>query len=262
MHQRAVGSGERHDVRDGPQRHQIELLAQVGLGLPLEPARLPQPPAQRQQQVERHSHRGQLATRKRASWLVRIQDGNCPRQALGRLRRRVVVDHHHVEPEPRRRIDLRHRGHAAIGADDQPGAAVRQPAHRLMVQAVPFDHPVGHVELDGGRRRGPRRAGGELAQHGDQERRAGDAIDVVVAVHADRLARLERALHPRNRRIDALEPERIGEVIEPRLEEALGRRRIAHAARPERTADGRQEPQLGRQPAALLRSGGRRRLPR
>ena len=94
------------------------------------------------------------------------------------------------------------------------------------VQAVAFDQTLRAHRIRSSRaplspRASARRAGGESAQHGDEQRRAGDAVDVVVAVDADRFALLERALHPADRGVDSFEAERIGELRELRREKPL-----------------------------------------
>ena len=182
VHQHPVRSGERHHVGDGAERHQIEHLAQVRLRSRREPSRLSQPLAQRQQQVEGDADRGQLAARKRASRLVRIENGDRARQIL---RRGVVIDHHHVEAEASGGVHLRHRRDAAVGAHHQARTAGGDLRQRLRVQAVSFDQPLRDVEVD---------LAAQLAQHGNQQRRAGHAVDVIVAVDADGLALQKRAL--------------------------------------------------------------------
>jgi hypothetical protein len=166
----------------------------------------------------------------------------------------VVVDHHHVHAELVGGLDLFHGGDAAVRADQEPRAAPRQLAHGLEVEAVAFHQPVRDVELHARGQRRARGAGRELAQRRDQQRGAGDAVHVVVAVDAERLALFQRALHPRHRGVDALQPERVWQLVEPRREEALGRGGVAQAAGPERAAHRGQQPEGGREPRGRLMS--------
>ena len=172
----------------------------------------------------------------------------------------MVIDDDDVHSELGSGIDLRHRGHATVGRHHEPRPSLREPPECVEVQTVSLDQSIRDVVVDARRRPATRSEVGEGAQHGDEERRAGDAVDVVVAVDADRLARLERARQPRDGSVDALERERVGQMLERRFEEPLRLLGVAQSARPERASDGGQQPQLGCQTTALLCSGGGRRL--
>ena len=239
--QHTIRPGERHHVGDGAERDQIELLAQVRLrSRGTEPALLAQPLPQREQEVKRDADRRKLAPGERAARLVRIQNRDRARQVL---RGRVVIDHDHVEPEPRRRVDFSDRGHTAVGADHQPRAARRQFFQRLDVEAVPFDEPLWHVEVD---------AAAEPPQDRNEQRRAGHAVDVVVPVNTDLFTRGQGPLQPRDGGLDALEPEWIRQLIEPRLEKPLRRQSLPVTARPQHPSDRRRHADGSREPCTLL----------
>ena len=173
-----------------------------------------------------------------------------------------MVDDDHVHAELRGGLDLGHRRDAAVRGDQKARPALRQLPHRIDVQAITLDQPIRNVVVDARRRSCTGRELGERTEDRDEHRRAGDSVDVVVTVDADRLSRFERARDPRDGCLDPLQRERIGKVLQPRLKEPRRLLRLPQAARPQRPAHGRQQAQLRCQTAALLRSGGARRLPR
>ena len=150
-----------------------------------------------------------------------------------------MVHHHRLDSQVGGGAHLRHAGDAAVERDEQPRALPGQPPHRLGVEAVAFHQAVGHVGHDLRTRR-PQEAG--------QERGRGDAVHVVVAVEGDALAARDGAHEPLHGRGHAFHEERVRQVGEARLQEALGVRRIGKPAAGEHPRRQRLQPQLTREP--------------
>src|SRR5438874_400759 len=87
-----------------------------------------------------------------------------------------MVGDDHLEAACLRLGDLRDGGDAAVDGEHEPAALVGEPRQRRP------SHAVALVEAA---RQMPDDVGSELAQQEDGERRRGNAVDVVVAVHAD-----------------------------------------------------------------------------
>ena len=162
-----------------------------------------------------------------------------------RLARTVVVGDDDVEPQLLGVRDLLDRRDPAIDREDQPGFLAGEARQRLAGQAVALFEAARKMPVD---------LGAELAQHGDGQRRRADAVDVVVAVHADRLPVGDRCADRRARRLHVAEEERV--VLEDvGFEERPALRRVGisppdeHACR--RLARGR-----ARLPAPRPRGGG------
>jgi len=118
----AVGAGEGHHVRHGGHGHQVHQRLEVGLLAGGEEAIVPQPLAQAHAEVEGHPRGAQVLGGVLATGLVRVEHGHGGRQ---RGRHRVVVHHHHVQPQLLGPGNLRHGGDAAVQRHQQPGALHR-----------------------------------------------------------------------------------------------------------------------------------------
>ena len=101
----------------------------------------------------------------------------------------MVVGDHAGEPERLRQCDQRHAGDAAVHRHHQLRPAGDRP-HRRLVEAVALAVARGQVDLD---------LPAERAQIVGKDRRSADAVDVVVAVDADRRAVRERRADHRDR---------------------------------------------------------------
>ena len=112
----------------------------------------------------------------------------------------MVVGDDDLEPERARVLDLRDRGDAAVDGDDEVEAFLGEPRERVGVQAV---------ALLEARRQVPRDVGVQLAQQQDGERGRADPVGVVVAVHADSLAGVDRRGDRRDRLAHVAERERV-----------------------------------------------------
>jgi hypothetical protein len=94
----------------------------------------------------------------------------------------VVIDHHHIHPR-RACLGQRLMRHgAAIHRHDQAGAALRQPHQCLAAGAIAFQQPIGDIVI------GPV---AQRADQPDQQRRAGGAVHVIIAIDGDRLGALD-----------------------------------------------------------------------
>ena len=99
----------------------------------------------------------------------------------------VMVDDDHVEPGRLGLLERLERLRAAIDADRDARAARLQLDQRLARRAIALHQPVGDVDD---------RLGAEPAQQQHQQRRAGRAVDVIIAEDGDRLAALDRVGEP------------------------------------------------------------------
>src|SRR5438552_176368 len=102
----------------------------------------------------------------------------------------VVVGDDEIDAELARERGLAHGGDAAVDGHDDARPIRGELAERLAVEAVPLLVAVRDVRADD-------RA--ELAERTDEDRRAGDAVDVVVPVDDDALASRERTVEALDR---------------------------------------------------------------
>ena len=213
-HERAVLVGQRHDVGDRRQRHEVGELVERGrqvgrvAAVPARPERLGE--------LEHDAGAAQVGERiGRPGRRARGHDGRVRQHVAGS----VVVGHDDVERELAGARDGLGRRDAAVDGDQQPGAGGCQRLDGLDGDAVALLEAARQERLD---------LAAQEPQHLDGERGGTDAVDVVVAVHDDRPARRRSrsrsARRPRRRR-----PARTGR--------AAGRRcRGTPAPRPDRSA--------------------------
>ena len=98
-------------------------------------------------------------------------------RAVGqRLARPVVVRDDHLEPAGARFRHLFDGGDAAVDGEDEAAPFVREARERLGAHAVALVEAARQVPVD---------VGAQLAQKMDGEGGGGDAVDVVIAMHAD-----------------------------------------------------------------------------
>ena len=133
-------------------------------------------------------------------------DDRAVRQLLGRP---VMVGDDHVEPELPRPAYLLDGRDPAVDGQHQAAALLREPLERAAVDAVAF------VEAA---RQMPLHVRAELAQDKDGQHRGADAVDVVVAVHADALPRRDRGPDALDRTGHVAEQEGIVQGLFPREE--------------------------------------------
>ena len=124
----------------------------------------------------------------------------------------MVIGDDDLEPERARVLDLGDGGDPAVDRQHELEPLLGEPRQRVGVQAV---------ALLEARRQMPRDVGAELAQQEDGERGRADPVGVVVAVHADARAGLDR----RGDRLDRLAHVAEGKRI------VAGQRPLEEAAR-------------------------------
>ncbi len=109
-------------------------------------------------------------------------------RAVGQhVARAVVIRDDDLEAERSRLRDLRDRGDPAVDRHEEAHALVDQPGERVAGHAVALLEPA---------RQMPHDVGIELAEDQDRECGRADPVDVVVAVHADAPAVLDRRPDP------------------------------------------------------------------
>ena len=215
----AVLALQRHEIRDGAERDEIEVIAQfdfkrhrVVLG-----AQLFQ---QAVNEFEDEAHRAEVPPRRIAVGLVGL-DVRIDEQALveGFFLRAMMVDHHDVDALPAQIRRLLVGIRAAIERDEKV---------RLATLQRPVDRaPRKTVAILGAARHDETRVEPEAAQDHHEQRGAAHAIDIVVAEHDHFLAARDRLAQPRRRGGEITEQKGIGEAREHGLEK--GRRRVALA---------------------------------
>jgi hypothetical protein len=195
--QDAVVGVEFDDVGHGAERHQVEQVVQLRLGLRIEHAAPAQFRAQRQQHIKHHAHAGQVLAGEAAFGLVRIDDHARRRQGIAR---QVVVGDDDVDAAPVRFHHAVDAGDAVVDRDDDVGrlfAAGEFDDFRR--QAVAVHHAVGHDVVDVGAHRAQAAQGGGAG---------GGAIAVVVGDDGHFLARANRVGQEHGRGVDVFQAAR------------------------------------------------------
>ena len=173
----AVEQGERHHVAHRGKRHQIEKAEEIGPVIAGHGVTgLPQRPAGRRHEDQREAGGAQMALPRQIILPVGIDH----RMHRGQDRTgKMVVDHHRLEAE-RRSGKQRIMGiDAAIERHQQPGALPRQALDRRPARPIALGDAIGNVHF----RRDP-----ERAQIEHEQRRRGNAVDIIIGDDADRLA--------------------------------------------------------------------------
>ena len=194
------------------------------------------PLAQRPRQLERHARPGQAGERVRRAGQARVDQHSGVRQPLLEL---VVVGDDQFQAEPAGLVGLGKAGDAAVHRDHQLCPGLGDLPQRLRVQAVAFLQAVGHVEIDGLR--------SHEVQALPEDRGAGDAVGVVVAVDADCPALAHGGEEPVGRGRHAGEETRREQAGERRIEEAARPVGVVEPAVEEELRDDGRRPERGRQ---------------
>ena len=212
---------------------------------------------QRQRELEHDAGRGQVLVRVGAPRLSRIEHGQALRH---RPRWQVVVADDHIDAGGRQRAHGRVRVGAAVGRDHHPRPRRDGRPHAGARQVVPVFHAMRHERLH---------ASAEGSQGASEDRRRCHAVDVVVAVHEDDLARCQRPSQSLDRRVQAQHQRRVVQLVEARrssassllvvLEHPAGRHR-RHARRQAKVfSSGHRRPDGGS--GRIQRVGARGRAP-
>jgi hypothetical protein len=210
----AVLGDQRDHVADGAEGDEVEPLARVGQrggGLAAERA------AQRGAQVEGDTGATKALEREVAAELMRVQERGRGRHLLGDL---MVIDDDRRDPadlEPLERLVIRG---AAVAGQHQAHAGLAQHLGLGLREAV--------AALTGGH------AGDDLdadrLEVGGQDRRGGDAVDVVVPEHADPPALAPGGAQQLDRGLEAGHARGRAQVGEARPQELLLLRELDDAA--------------------------------
>ena len=137
-----------HHVGDRGERHQIEVAAGAARLAPAAAGGGAQAPARACAPPPSRTAAGRGSRRRRVHDLRRRQ------RAV--LARRVVIADHHLHPQLARERDLLDGRDRAVDGDQQPGAALSQPAHGRARSDRSRRGAVGHVPVDLGAQRAQR----------------------------------------------------------------------------------------------------------
>ena len=230
MHEHAVFAHEGHNVGDGAEGDEVEGVFEVGLDARRrKPVLLAQHPPQGDREVEGHADGAEHLAAARAVDAVRVDH----RRRLWQLDGHgVVINDDDVDAALLCVDDFVVVGDAAVDGDHEPAARVVQAIDARARQPVALDEPVGD------RARGTDAAVGEEV---GQQCGRGDAVDVVVAEDADRLIGFDAVADTFKSGIDAGEPQRIGQVLQTRLQIVGGLRSVGDAAADEHASKGRRQ---------------------
>ncbi len=142
-HQRAVDAGERHDIANRAERHEIEPLHQIGLLPALIPARLAQRAIDASDEEKGHAHRGQHAMR---AFLVEPVGIDHRERARQRGIAQMMIDDDDIESRIAGNAERRLRGDAAIDGDDDARALLFQLQQRGRVGPITFALAIGDID--------------------------------------------------------------------------------------------------------------------
>jgi hypothetical protein len=119
----------------------------------------------------------------------------------------VVIDHDHIHTGAFRHFQRLERLRAAIDRDDQARSGFGELHQRRAGRAIALHQPVRDIIA---------RLQPQLAQQADQQRRAGRAIDIIIAINGDRLARLHRVGKAGSRPVHVAEDRRVRHEVAQR----------------------------------------------
>ena len=131
----------------------------------------------------------------------------------------------------------------AVHRHNERDAVLMEPVDCGRLQPVAVAQPLGDEVHD---------RSAEHFERPSEDHRRRDAVDVVVTVDRDALAARERQLEPRDRTFHVPQAERIVQMIQRRIEEALRRGGVVQPAEAEQTRDGRMQAERCRQRGRLF----------
>jgi len=177
----AILSAKRDDIRDDPHcserqefdQHPLQFVPCL-LRPALERCEAPSDLERDTRPAQIRKWIGRVARRQR------VNHGECFRQIRLIAGRRVVIGDDQVDATIARDLSRTNCGHPAVNADDEI-VRVAELRDRLRVQAVSLFQPVGQIGRDGCFRV-------DCSDHPPQNRRSGNAIDVIVGVDHNPLA--------------------------------------------------------------------------
>jgi len=203
--QDAVLPRERHDVGDGGERDVIEKVERQVL-------RQRKGLNQRLGELERDAGPAQVLVGGWAIGAARVQDRARRRQLVAG---KVVIGDDHVDARRPCGADGRDGGDAAVARDDEASAQPLGGGEPGGPEVVAIPETVGDERLHRG-------SGG--AQYARQHRRGALAVDIVVAVHKDRVAGAHRARHEIQRDPHVCPRQAVTQAGQIRPQERLGGR--------------------------------------
>ena len=192
-----IFAAQRSDIRDRRQRDEIEhrvhraVIASYGA-------------RERERQLERDAHRGEILVGRRTVGALGIQYRVCGRQ---RTARQVVIGDDHVDPRRLKLGDRTVRARSAVAGDHQLGAAFLRGPHAGIAEIVAV------LQATRNERHG---IAAERVQRSRHHRRRTDAVYVVVAVDEDRLVFAQREDDALYGAIEVGEAIRLVQMLEPR----------------------------------------------
>ena len=142
--QHPVGAAQRHHVGDGAQGHDVQVTADVGHRVGLEPARFAEVRPQADDEVEGQPGRAKALVRKGAVGPLWIDDRR--RRVRQPLRQLVVVDDDDIHAQGAGQRHLLGVGDAAVHGDDEGHVAGMEMLDPLAAHAVALADPVRDVE--------------------------------------------------------------------------------------------------------------------
>jgi hypothetical protein len=199
--ERTIEALQLRDIRHRAERHQIQQIEQGRLCPVLEIA-APAQFARTSAALRRNATptRREMPMRRR---LVAFVEPVGVDQRIGGgegARAFVVIDHDHIHTGAFRHFQRLERLRAAIDRDDQARSGFGELHQRRAGRAIALHQPVRDIIA---------RLQPQLAQQADQQRRAGRAIDIIIAINGDRLARLHRVGKAGSRPVHVAEDRRV-----------------------------------------------------
>ena len=203
------------DVGNRPERHQGERVEQELAELGGELSSPGEPLAQRPHQLERDPHSCVvLEAGLPLSRGARVDEGRRSGQLCRQL---VVVRDHHVDAELRGQRDLLDRRGTVVHGDDQSHAVLRELSHGLLAQTVSLAQAIRQAKIDGV---------ADETEEIEQQAGGGNTVDVVIPEDQDALAIVHGPLDARDRGLHGGKRLGVGKVLQPRVQEAPGIRRL------------------------------------
>lgn len=215
-YQDPVLSDQRHQIGDSPERDQI----QIGTDIDVErgaQTRLASALDQGVRQLEREARRTKLAKgRSTDRRRLGVDQGDGAGRRSADL---MMVEHQDIHAPAGEPFDRRERRGAAIhGEEKRCGEFVEAVFHARLAQAIAFLHSMREIIAHR-----PAQSAQYLGEQGGRRH----PIHIIVAKNDDWLAGFSRAEQPLDGHRHVGQEERIGEVLQPRLDEAGDGLRLA-----------------------------------
>ena len=216
----AVEAAQLGDIGDRAERHNIEQLEQFRFGAIFEIALVAQCPDQRRTEQKGHADGGEMAMfGPRIAFVepVGVDQRDRFRQLGGAF---VMVDHDHLDPGSVGHVERLEGHRAAVDGDHQIAALPAQLDQGLSRRAIALHQPVGNIIAG---------LQTQIPEQADHQRRAGRAVDIIIAEDRHLFLFPDRVAQPIRCRIHVTKDGRIGhEASNRRL--AVDRQRVPAGA--------------------------------